>query len=631
MLSGGFAAILDELRVNLRPDAWIVCIVLALLLALGPGLARNTDNARTLAAFANDEPWLTLVLDGMTRWPYGDPSNYLRPDRYANQLPPHWDRRYDGIFYYGGTYLGLAFLAYAPLRVLGLDVFPTAPIVLRALSLLASILSLLVLYNFVKRQSGVVAAVLVALFVATDSYFVLYATLIHPDAVQLFFGLLALLLAVRHAGDGSMASLAGFGLVCGIVQGTKVGAPWLAPLALLTVHFGLQARMFLDEPRWKQYLERCGVLAMAGLAGWFISTPYAFVGGYYFGALYRTWGMVKSGPFGTVNVVTWLDALHSYLGTTLSAIAIAAVLWGIVRGVSGSRAMALAVALAVSQILYFGNVGGLWVVLGYLLVALSLLAALAADAFATALRHLRASLGRGGAAMAAILGALALLAVIESRWYTVADTAADQRLAAHSTVYHLNAWARDGAIDPRAKIVYDDLAYFDPTVYRDVRMHGGVLTWRQLRSYRPDVVVLSSSLYGAPWYVELRGKQRLQRDDPNEYSMRLYQDLLDSTAPGPTAIPGVELLKSFSANYPPAAPTPPSPAEQALRRLLLQASFLPSFVVNKLDTNVVLFFHYRRLMAGAAALGDSLAVGPSLKVYHLDWQRLDQFLERSRP
>ena len=60
-------------------------------------------------------------LDAMTVRHYGNPANFYYGPKGIRQEPgPEWGSiRYTGFVYYGGAYLDLGFLAYAPLKALG--------------------------------------------------------------------------------------------------------------------------------------------------------------------------------------------------------------------------------------------------------------------------------------------------------------------------------------------------------------------------------------------------------------------------------------------------------------------------------------------------------------------------------
>ena len=66
-------------------------------------------------------------------------------------------------------------------------------------------------------------------YLGTNNFFIYYATNIHPDTLQLLFGLLAFVAAVLHVRDGERASLMAFGLFCGFVQASKVERRGLLP------------------------------------------------------------------------------------------------------------------------------------------------------------------------------------------------------------------------------------------------------------------------------------------------------------------------------------------------------------------------------------------------------------------
>src|SRR5262249_13865945 len=146
-------------------------------------------------------PFLTMALDATLTRPYGNPANYFDVTRESHEhIPDYWSNlRYDNIIYYGGALYQLAFPIYAALRAAYLPPFPTAPIILRSICLLAALASLIFLYNFAKARESRWVGLMVVAYLATDPSFLYYTAFIHPDTLQLFFGLLALALAIRHA------------------------------------------------------------------------------------------------------------------------------------------------------------------------------------------------------------------------------------------------------------------------------------------------------------------------------------------------------------------------------------------------------------------------------------------------
>jgi hypothetical protein len=234
----------ETARQYLRIDISIGLISLLFLIATLGSVTRATDNPQMLAAFNDDEPWQTASLEGMLKKPYGNPGNFLDPHSPAyGRIPPHWGYlRYGGTIYYGGALPNIAFPFYAALRALGLPAFPTSLILLRVLGALIATMTLIVLYNFARQFGDRLAAIISVIFVATDTYFEQFSFNVHPDILQAFFGLFALALAYRHSKRGDLHSLAALGLVCGFVQGTKVGGAWTVPMAFLALAFGMRAR-----------------------------------------------------------------------------------------------------------------------------------------------------------------------------------------------------------------------------------------------------------------------------------------------------------------------------------------------------------------------------------------------------
>ena len=199
-----FRVIKEVIIDHARVDRYVLPIMLLSLILFGPLIPRNADNPQLLAAFVNDEPWMTLALDGTIARPFGNPANYLDPNAKAyGKVPAYWGTlRYPNIVYYGAVMFDIALPFYATARLTGLPAFPTAPIILRTISTLAGLMSLLFLYNFGRKHAGVVVGVLSCLILLADPYFIYYTTVIHPDTLQLYFGLLALGLALRHSMTG---------------------------------------------------------------------------------------------------------------------------------------------------------------------------------------------------------------------------------------------------------------------------------------------------------------------------------------------------------------------------------------------------------------------------------------------
>src|SRR5205823_2731224 len=126
-----------------------------------------------------------------------------------------------------------------------------------------------------------------------------------------------LLVAVRHTEDGQMASLLAFGVLIGLVHGTKAGGPWLIPMALMATYGGIRQRGDLTPTRagfWRCYWYRLGCMGVAALVAFFVSTPYAFLDRYYFAALSGLWKLLTTSPLGKVTFLTWIRDLRMHLG-----------------------------------------------------------------------------------------------------------------------------------------------------------------------------------------------------------------------------------------------------------------------------------------------------------------------------
>ena len=237
------AVIAGTLRDYLRIDRYIVAVILVFALLYVPTIPRAVDNSTMLATATNDDPWMAMALDGSIQRPFGNPANYFDPELAAHKsIPPYWGAlRYDGIIYYGGAVFMLATPVYAVARLLGFPPFPTGPIILRIVSVVGGLLSLIVLYNFAVRNGMRWAGLLASVYLMTDYQFGMWTRMAHPDTLQVLFALFGLVIGLRHAERGDLASLAALGLMCGFVQGAKSGGPWTVPMAFLALLWGLQA------------------------------------------------------------------------------------------------------------------------------------------------------------------------------------------------------------------------------------------------------------------------------------------------------------------------------------------------------------------------------------------------------
>lgn len=78
-------------------------------------------------------------------------------------------------------------------------------------------------------------------------------------------------------------------------------------------------------------------------------------------------------------------------------------------------------------------------------------------------------------------------------------------------------------------------------------MHGGLLRWSDLRAWDydyPDYLILSASIYDSSWWAGEIAKQKRDRNDGFNLSMRLYQDLLGRPDPART-VPWIEHLHTI--------------------------------------------------------------------------------------
>jgi hypothetical protein len=187
--------------------------------------------------------------------------------------------------------------------------------------------------------------------------------------------------------------------------------------------------------------------------------------------------------------------------------------------------------------------------------------------------------------------------------------AVDQYTIKHSTVRQANAWALAEHVNPKSRIVFDDLAYFDRRQFPNAHLFGGVLTWPAVERLRPDYIVLSSSLFDADWMQKLIGKQRLARFDPDPYNVHLYQDLLTAKKPGPTKVHGIALVKILQ-------PDPPIEPSRLLD-LASECNALCDLKIVNLRTELDLAGSVEQRVRALSDTGDTALSGPELRIYRV--------------
>jgi hypothetical protein len=552
--TGALCVIGEEVRAGIRLDAISLVLSLVFLAAFAPLILHNTETPFRLLCCIPDEPPLSMALDGMRALPYGDPYNFVNSAANDKPYPAYYNYlNYHGIgYYYGGLSMGLAFLFYAPLFALGAPAFPTAPIILRIVSLLSGLLALLITYNFVRREWGRVAGMIAGLLLLTEPVFVLYSTIIHPDATQFALSLLALQIAIRFLRHSSPENLGAVGILCGLVQGAKLGGPWLVPMVATATVVGLYRQTTRIEPGRFAIAVCSRGLALAAIsaATWVITTPYAFLGPDFFQMTKIVLAMNSEARIIDVEFGKWIAAIEAHSGLPL----IVSALGGVGIGLCGilkrkpDWALLLTIVLGLSQLLWFAGIDKLWVIVRYVFSTLGIMAILAGVLAGfiykslARVRPLGQIVGPGFAALATVM--------VLGRWYNVAETALRYRLMQFDSEVQIGLWAEAGNIPRDARILLDAAAYFDPEKFPNARIVGDLLNYNDLYRRKPDYIVVNSYLSEAYPYDELAKTQRftMQNEGPN--SMRLYQDLRDTNSaqgdgPAPTPVPGVEFVRSF--------------------------------------------------------------------------------------
>jgi hypothetical protein len=541
-----------EIASHFALDVPLVIIVVIYCAVVLPQVPRWTANAPMLAAFTNDEPFITQQLDGMTVRPYGNPSNFLEVKN-AGEIPAYWhDYRYYNLIYYGGTYLDAGFAPYWPLKALGAPAFPTAPIILRTISFLSGLVSLMLLYNFARRHAGRFAAIFAATALLFEFYFVFMATTIHPDMLQLALSLLALIVAARHARLGDWRSALTLGAVVGVIQGTKSGAPYVLPMVALAVLLGAWARP--GATSLARRLATAGVrfagVGVVALAAFVATTPYILFDPYYLTTTRGALGLLSgTSPLIPISFSSWYLEILRALGWPFLIALLAGIAWFFLRGAvrrSLDGALLLAFVLGAANVLWFTGVGRFWVVLYYLLAGLGLLSIFAGQLIARAAQALDARLAWRWPARAIL--ALVILAVAfgNGRPAAIAQVVAGGLSSNRTPQFRLADWAQKN-VPAKSNILFDDEAYFDPGRFPVQATNAGVIRYSDLFRKKPGYFVLTDYPPGSNWIMAKRQSQHFGKWSDDPYSVRLYQDLMDkSRTPyqvGHTPVAHIDLVK----------------------------------------------------------------------------------------
>jgi 4-amino-4-deoxy-L-arabinose transferase-like glycosyltransferase len=546
----GRRALAELYRQDLRPAFRCDLLLLACLLLYSlmwlPLIARSTANPQLLASFNNDEPAISQQLTGMMKKPYGNPANLLK---HPERRPNYWGAiAYAGIPYYGGTYLNAAFFLYAPLNIMGLPEFPTAPIVLRFVVYLSGLLSLVVLYNLGKRIGDSWVGAGAALLLMFDGYFITYSAEIHPDVTMLGLSLLALWMAVRHVDTGTKRTLVALAVLTGLVHGTKSGGFWLMPLAVGALAWSAwRGSLFAESCRagGGRLLVRLGLFLGIAVAAFVVSTPYALVDAYYFARLRDLWEFNRNSPYCAYRWPDWVQGLYEYVGPVRSLLWLGALALLPLRCWRRDKPVSLVLAgvLSVSVFVWYSATVRLWVQPGYALTGLALVFLMTAELVCRPLLWLKRH-GEVGQGLAVIAGAACVWLCLKEPFLNAANQVAFEHCRDHWTSIVAGRWG-ESHLPHSSKILFDDRAYFDPVTFPNAVMLGSTLKYADLEAQKPDYFLLSGSIYRSPNVRKMMDTEHDVRGKEGPRSILLYQDLIDRGSS-----PDAELVATFENNFP---------------------------------------------------------------------------------
>jgi Dolichyl-phosphate-mannose-protein mannosyltransferase len=497
--------------------------VLFLFGTLPSAFTATTSVTGLIYSERNDEPVLTECLESMTVPPFGNPANYWRDPARA---PEYWNvLRYTFFVYCGGLQESLAFPVFALLKWSGMSTFPTAPIILRSLSVVAGLLSLIVLYNFAKINSGSVAAAFSGVFMLTYPTFLLFSVTIHPDMLLILTSALALAFAGRYADNGRVADLSTAGLFAGLAQAAKFGGPWLAPMLVLATFWGagISARRRQTRQLW-MFWRALASLAAFGALGFFAAAPHALIWADYWFSIMPLWAEEHANYFGLTD---WLDGMEAEQGPLIATGWLAGLAFlcaGVFARQPHKKPITLAAVLAVTGVLWFGITGTTMVALYYLLLPCCLFTVVLGDLLQSACgRYLHGGRSSRTAVVAGI--GILLSALATTRWQETAESIT-RRINVISPVENYTKFALHNL--PYEAVILSDLSsvpYFDLEKFPNQVLRG-TLKFTDIWEVNPDYIILSLSLANSPMYARMRQTQKMTMFDSYSYSVKLYQDLL---------------------------------------------------------------------------------------------------------
>ena len=185
----------DEICQLAKLDAFVSIVLIAYCLIFLNSIFQNMHDPILLSALRDDDGLIAQQLDGMTHWPFGDPSFFLRQPQL---LPEYWHHmNYQGLPYYGGAYLDVAFPLIAILKLIGFSFFPAGPILLRFVASTFTLLFLLASYNLVKSNFGKIPARISLLLLFGSYHLAFIGTVIPPDSMLFYFSVIFLSLALN--------------------------------------------------------------------------------------------------------------------------------------------------------------------------------------------------------------------------------------------------------------------------------------------------------------------------------------------------------------------------------------------------------------------------------------------------
>jgi hypothetical protein len=508
-----------------RLDIFILIIVVFFSVEIIPTIPVGTESWQTMQfAGRQDEAATVEVVESMTVFPYGNPSNYWD---HPEKRPAFWKYvEFQMATHMQGLYFEVSCLLYLPFKLLGVQTFPTAPIIMRSLAFLGGLLSLILIYNLGRGIAGRCVGSLAAVVLLTENLFPYLSMWIGPRSFEILFGLLVVILCIEYIKNKNIGLLFVLGVTCGLFHTTKLGMLWMWPTILVTLIFVLIDEKPLHKFKWWRKI--LSIYIPGFVVGFFAALPYALMSKSYWRTLRDM--VLTQKNIKTVNFIDWFNAIYNEQGVILSLLGIASTIGVFIiisyRKYDAGRPLIILSVTAWSCISFFSFLGTLWINTYYLILPVGLIAVVIGAFIRISLKEL-APMAYERKISATVLLLLCLF-VLNNRLFESIKRVLDCSFMTSP----IEAMTKEveKVIPPGSRIAYDlsGLTYVDTNKFPD-QHQSGTMKYSDLWRISPDYLFMSPGLLMNDFYQNILRQQQNENRRPvfdvYPFSLRLYQDL----------------------------------------------------------------------------------------------------------